>query len=578
VTILPKKIVQELSAYSKPNEGRLAYIRLDFSENTRGYPDFYPPGIPHEWISAYPEYDHVTERIGDFFDVSSDSVLLANGSDEAIAIVAQTFIEPGVDVAIVSNPCFSMFPHTLALAGAILRAVPVKPDLSFDVAGIEKALQDKPKLAIFASPENPTGSMLDPDIVISWCRKYPDTLIVIDEAYVEFAPTTVLPRFGECDNLVVLRTFSKAWGMAGLRLGVILAHPTLIEYMLRVRQPYNVNAMAVHTVLALLDKKDEILAEVADIVRRRKWLAGELRKRNYRVVEGHSNSVLISLGINAEEFTDYCYKNGVLVRNRSGGAQRYTANGDNRNGNHDPLWGLVRACAGTEEENERFLQLVDSFSERYGVIFDLDGTLVDTSQSFDATIKELVRRHSGDILSDSELSGLRAEGGFNDDWVATSELLKRRGINIPHAEIVKEATALYLEIAPKTEFPLFELELLNKISSRYRTFIVTGRARHEYDPIWSDRLCSLFHRVYCLDDLPGLKPKPSPDYLLHLKKEFDIEYGVYVGNAVDDMWAARDAGLSRIGITTTLSAETLREAGAQIVIDGLEELEKVYSL
>ncbi len=214
----------------------------------------------------------------------------------------------------------------------------------------------------------------------------------------------------------------------------------------------------------------------------------------------------------------------------------------------------------------------------YAVIFDLDGTLVDTSKSFDETIKQMVQKYSGAPLFDQEIANLRQEGGYNDDWVTTAELLRRRGFAEPLSKIVQEATELYLQLAPSNEFALFDDQLLKAISERHPLFIVTGRTRPEYDPIWGERLDPLFKRVYCLHDVPGKAPKPSPDYLLQLMIDFNLETGVYVGNAVDDMWAARDANLTRIGITSTLPAAALSAAGAQIVLESVNELRQVFSL
>ncbi|MBP9089875.1 HAD hydrolase-like protein [bacterium] len=215
---------------------------------------------------------------------------------------------------------------------------------------------------------------------------------------------------------------------------------------------------------------------------------------------------------------------------------------------------------------------------KYAVIFDLDGTLVDTSKSFDETIKQMVQKYSGAPLLDQEIADLRQEGGFNDDWVTTSELLRRRGFSEPLSKIVQEATELYLQLAPSNEFALFDDQLLSEISERHPLFIVTGRTRPEYNPIWGERLDPLFKRVYCLHDVPGKAPKPSPDYLLQVMEDFNLKSGLYVGNAVDDMWAARDANLSRIGITSTLPAAALSAAGAQIVLKSVNELRQVFSL
>src|SRR4051812_13838261 len=127
--ILPKRTVQDLPAYPRPDEGRHRQVRLDFNENTSGFPGAYPPGMPPETVSAYPEYQQLIERLAKFHRVEPDWLMLTNGSDEGLFLTAHTFIEPGLEAAVVSTPCFVVIPHCLRLSGAQLVEVPVKADL-----------------------------------------------------------------------------------------------------------------------------------------------------------------------------------------------------------------------------------------------------------------------------------------------------------------------------------------------------------------------------------------------------------------------------------------------------------------
>src|SRR5262249_14594228 len=145
-----------------------------------------------------------------------------------------------------------MIAHYLKLAQAKLVEITATKDLEFDIPAIEAALSEGAKLAIFASPDNPTGAVLPVETMVAWCRHFPDTLFVMDEAYVEFTDETALPFVQELENLVVTRTFSKAWGLAGLRLGVAIAHPQRIREMLCVRSPYSVNALSVKAATEVL--------------------------------------------------------------------------------------------------------------------------------------------------------------------------------------------------------------------------------------------------------------------------------------------------------------------------------------
>lgn len=568
--ILPKRIVLELPFYDLPSGSRSEYARLDFCENTEGYPEYYPQGMPDDWTSRYPEYPELVGKIAGLYGLCAENVILTNGSDEGIMVVCNTFIEPNEDSALVSRPCFTVIPHSLKLAGAAVTSVDVLPDLSFDLDGIESELKKGPKIAFFATPENPTGAQIPGSVIEGWCRNYPETLIVIDEAYSDFAGTTVLPLIEKYSNLLVLKTFSKAWALAGLRLGCVFGQAQMIEYLRIVTPVFSVNNAAVWTALKLIDRRDDVSNYVKQVNERKQRLVKALAERNFEVVDGAGNAVLLSMGILASKFCEFCKTEKVLVRNRS--KQMFPC------ADYDPMWGRVRVSIGTDEEQDAFLACVDKFQRSYGVIFDLDGTLVDTSASFDETVVQMVERYSGKPLAKDELKNLREEGGYNDDWVASLELLKRRGVTISMGEFAPEATKLYLSLAPTTERLLIAKEALQKLAARYQIFIVTGRTRGEYDPIWGERLNPLFKRVYCLDDVPGLGAKPSPDYINRNLADFNLNFGIYIGNSVDDMQAADAAGIDRIAIATSASESALIEAGAQMIIKDMSELGKVFQL
>jgi histidinol-phosphate aminotransferase len=544
-------------------------VRLDFNENTIGYPEAYPPGMPTDWVMAYPEYQEFIARLAQLWQVSPGELLLTNGSDEGLSVIASTFIEPGQDAAVISKPTFSMIPHYLQLAGARLVEVPVTRTLEFDLPAIEAALAQRPKLALFASPDNPTGARLSGEQVASWCQRFPNTLFAIDEAYVEYAGESVLPLIHRFENLLVTRTFSKAWGLAGLRLGVILGNPVLIEALNKVRSPYSVNTAAVWAADKLLDRTEQVWADAQAAMQRKARLMAGIRDRGYQVMPGHANFFLLAAGIDAARLSAFCQAHGVLIRNRS----PQTLPCDH------PLWGMIRVSVGSDTENQRLLDCLDAFRQRHGLLFDMDDTLVDTSKSFDVTVAELVKQFApGQPLAEGELTALRMEGGFNDDWDATVELLKRRGISIPRDQIAEAGQTIYFALAPQNETLMLDTALLTQLAKRYRLFIVTGRFRNEYEPIWAKTLDPLFERVYCRDDLNGHRPKPAPDPLLAVLKAHQLESGFYVGNSVDDMQAAIGAKLTALAVAHTQTAPVLAEAGAHHTLEHITNLGKVFSL
>lgn len=214
----------------------------------------------------------------------------------------------------------------------------------------------------------------------------------------------------------------------------------------------------------------------------------------------------------------------------------------------------------------QFNNLARSQGRGFGLLFDLDDTLVDTSETFDACVLQL----SG--ATREELLTLRSQGGFNDDWQAVQEFLRRSGISRSLAEIEEQGQELYLEIAPGMEPLLVSLERIKSLRARHPLLIFTGRVRAEYAPIWGHRLDPLFDEILCKND-PGVHhTKPHPQGLQLLLQRHQLKFGAYVGNSVDDMAAARAAGLLALGVTTNQSAETLIQAGAQLVATSVDEI------
>lgn len=554
-----RRAVQALSAYSPPLEGRRSMTRLDFNENTRGFTDSLE--LAPSLLTAYPEYQPLLEKLEKHLDLPRDWILPVNGSDEGLFVVAFTYIEPNEDTAVVSSPTFPLIPHSLELCQARLVRVPVHDDLSFNLAGIEEALQShRPKLVMMASPDNPTGGFIPVVRLGKWLKSFPETLFCWDEAYGEYADDTALPLLREHPNLLISRTFSKAWGLAGLRFGLVLGHPQHVEWMRRVRSPYSVNSLAVSAILECLPRAETVLREARRTMERKARVLQRIGELGYRVTPGAANFFLIWLGPEARPLCDFMRAHGILVRDRSALPR---------------MQGSVRVSVGTDEEMDRFLDRFTEFTARRAVIFDLDDTLVDTSVSYDKCILDLVEEVTGHRPSPAELQELRAEGGWNDDWDATTELLRRKGHSLERDEVEARGRAHYLSFAADTEELLCPLETLDRIASRHPVYIATGRPRDEYEPVWGARFNPRFREVVCRGNHA---PKPAPDCLIDLLRRHELVGGLYVGNSVDDMQAARAAGLTAVGVTTNQSEEVLRRAGAEWILGSVGELEQLLMM
>jgi histidinol-phosphate aminotransferase len=545
-----RKAVMAMQAYVPPLEGRRSMTRLDFNENTEGFGQLVA-GLDADSMTAYPEYQELIDALARHLDLPPEWLLVTNGSDEGLFVAAFTFIEPDQSTAVIAAPTFSLIPHYLQLCQARIVEVSVKDDLSANLEGLQEAFEAGAKLALLASPDNPTGAVIPLDTLEVWLARYPETVFVMDEAYFEYHQQTALGLLPRFPNLIVSRTFSKAWGMAGLRLGFLAAHPQMVEWMRRVRSPYSVNAVAAKTLTGLLAQAHRIDEQAAAVRERKRRVVEQVASLGYQVTSGQGNFFLVWAGLTAKALVAYFRDNGVLVRDRSNLAK---------------MGGSVRVSVGTESEMETFLELLKQFGEGFGLIFDLDDTLVDTSQSFDACVAQL----SG--ATRQELLNLRAEGGFNDDWQAATELLRRAGRPRPLEEVQAEGQALYLKTASSLETPFFQDAMLRMLTTRHPLFIFTGRSRAEYAPVWGEKLDPLFREVMCKDDIAHLPGKPSPDGLLALMSKHGLRSGAYIGNSVDDMAAARAANLFAIAVTTNQSEAVLRQAGAQHILSRLDQL------
>lgn len=344
--ILPRKAVQAMQPYLPPLEGRRDRVRLDFNETTTGFPWAYDDAVPADVYTAYPEYGAFLARLAEVWGIPRERILLTNASDEGLFVIAFTFVEPDRDVAVTAAPTFALIPHSLRLVQSRLVEVPITDHFEFDVNAIDRVLTEGARLAMFASPDNPVGCALSVETVARWCRSHPDTLFAIDEAYAEYSGVSVLGLIDRFDNLLVTRTFSKAWGMAGLRLGVVIGQESLIEAMSRVRSPYSVNSYALTVATRLLANPQAVAVEARATMARKARVVAAVRARGLRVVEGRANFFMIDLGERAKDFCAFFRERGVLVRDRSSMFK---------------LAGMVRVSIGSEREMALFGQVLEGW-------------------------------------------------------------------------------------------------------------------------------------------------------------------------------------------------------------------------
>jgi histidinol-phosphate aminotransferase len=340
--IRPREAVRKMAAYSPPTGGRAEKLRLDFNENTSGCSPRVIEAL-QRWATAdrltiYPEYSAAMETLAAFFDVSRDEFTMTNGTDEAIQVFVNAFVDRGDDVLLLT-PSYAMYRFYAQVADASIRELPYRAaDLSFPLEELLAAIRPETRTILIANPNNPTGTQIDVRSIRMILNAAPQAAVLIDEAYVEFSGVTVLPQIREYPNLFVSRTFSKAYGMAAMRCGCLFSSAENMQWIRKSQSPYSVNAMAAVAARAAVEDQDFVASYVSEVAAARELVCGGLERMGIRYFPSSANFVLFDAGDRAREICTTLRERGVLVRDRS-----------------YEIPGCVRVTIGTREQAARFL-------------------------------------------------------------------------------------------------------------------------------------------------------------------------------------------------------------------------------
>ena len=296
-------------------------IKLASNENPLGPSD----RVQKALLAALPNLNRYPDGSGHYLrqalakkhGVSIDQVVLGNGSNELIELIVRTFLRPG-DEVVVPHPSFMVYPMITQAAGGIRVMVMLK-DYRLDLEAMARAITPMTKMVFLANPNNPTATIVTADEVAHFMSRVPDrTIVVFDEAYIEFAmgpdfPDTVA-SVKQGRKVMVLRTFSKSASLAGLRVGYGIAEADAIALMNRIRQPFNVNALAQVAALAALDDESHVLECVRMIEAGRHYLYDEFKALGIKYVPSRANFILVDVGHSASDVYQRLLKQGVIVR------------------------------------------------------------------------------------------------------------------------------------------------------------------------------------------------------------------------------------------------------------------------
>lgn len=338
--------IRGLTPYSSARdefEG-VAKTFLDANENAYGSPldrnyNRYPD----------PRQAELKEKISRIKGVPPQHIFLGNGSDEAIDLLYRAFCRPGIDNVILLPPTYGMYEVSARIHDVEVRSVSLSADFQLDLDGIAEAIDQNTKLIFLCSPNNPTGNSLDRLAMETILANF-QGIVVVDEAYINYSrQKTFIQELTEYANLVVLQTFSKAWGLAGLRLGMAFGSSELIDVLNRIKAPYNINQVTQDLALQALDRVDTVNEWIRDTIGEREKLVERMGRFTFVTYIYPSDANFILVRTNApREIYQYLVDQGIIVRDRS---------------SVELCEGCLRITVGTAEENTRLCTALESYDE-----------------------------------------------------------------------------------------------------------------------------------------------------------------------------------------------------------------------
>ena len=551
--------LEGLHAYSVPKAPAPTDLMLDANE---GAP---PPAsllekLTNDDLERFSRYRRATpleEVLAEELQTDPAQVLVTAGADEGIQRCCLSYLPENREM-IVATPTFEMFPTLARIAGGRMAFVPWS-DGPYPVDTVLERIGPDTGIVTVISPNNPTGTVASEDDIGRLSRACPHGLILMDLAYGEFAERDLTPLALKYPNVVVLHTFSKAWGMAGLRIGFAVGSRPVIDVLRTCGTPYPVSNLSLE--LALEWRKTgrpHVERMVGRIVEERALLSRTLKELGAEVLDSQANFVFCRV------------KDPLFVRDALAGmgiAVRLVPDEAEFRG------GLRITCPGNAKDFERLTHALETVLAPQGILFDMDGVLADVSRSFREAIRQTAETF-GVIVSDATISAAKSEPGSNDDWSLTRRLMQREGVEESLETVTETFEHLYQGNGEREGLKARERLIparvdLEELHESLPLAVVTGRPRKDADFfLQAHDIARFFRTVIAREDAP-LKPDPAP--VLRALEALSITCVWMLGDTPDDILAARAAGVLPIGVAAPgedfeRRAAPLYAAGAARVI------------
>lgn len=564
---MPQSRIDPAWAYEEPRP-RPGVLRLDRNEGLLPSRDALAElaQLDPELLRRYPDVSALTALLAARSGVGPERVIVTAGADEAIDRICRAFLVPGRTL-LLPDPSFEMLDQYAALAGGELVHI-AWPSDAFPTGEFLEQIDERTAVIAIVSPNNPTGSVASLSDVRRIAAAAPDALVLVDHAYVEYADDDLTGALLDIPNVVIARTLSKAWGLAGCRVGYAIGDSQIIAVLRAAGGPYPVAGVSVALATRQLERGAAALAtHVARVREERDILTRQLALRGLFPRRSQANFVFVECGDRARFCAAGLAALGVLVREfRKPGLS--TA--------------LRITLPGEPSGFDRLTAAIDTVLAPEAIVFDLDGVLADVRDSQRAAMIATAAAYDVTITMEDVERALRG-GDAANDWIVTQRLIAGGGRQVDLSDVTARYQSLYLGTggAPglrQREHAIVPRAVLERLATRLPLAVVTGRPREEAR--WfleRERLMHLFHALVCMEDA-ARKPDPAPVRLALTR--LGVQRAWMIGNTPDDVRAAAGASVVPFGIVApgddlTLTTAALTEAGAARVLDHSVDLEEL---
>ncbi len=577
----PSPLLRALKPYSSPSQPRPIDLKLDANEGPA------PSSVLLEWLQTrgsellrrYPSASALESQIAARNGVDPSRVIVTAGADDALERIARAVLAPGRE-AILTTPTFEMLARYAKLAGGEVVESPWL-DEPFDVDAIESKIGPRTAAIFLVTPNNPTGQVISAEAIRRLSASIPAGLLVVDLAYTEYADEDLTEVVLSLPNAVAVRTFSKAWGLAGLRVGYAIGPVEVIGWLRAAGHPYAVSGPSLAIASSWYDAgRTRVDASVRRVRLERRELVAHLQDLGFSSIESQANFVLARFDdprLSAHLVADLFASQGIAVR-------RFPAGG--------VLESYLRiTLPGDATSFNRLCKALTTALRPRAILFDMDGVLADVSGSYRQAIVRTAASF-GVNLSGAEITRAKDAGNANNDWVLTQRLLKARGVDVPLEDVIRAFESFYHgdpddpAAAPglwRTETLLIDRSELESLAKRYTLAVVTGRPRRDAERFLAHfGIADIFEVVVTMEDAP---PKPDPRPVSIALERLGLRAAWMIGDTPDDLVAARRAGVAGLGVLAPgdrstedrafEAGRTLVNAGAARVLTSVTELAEV---